>query len=643
MNRGYPPGVVLTWLLALAVAVSAAGGAAVAAPDTGSDTQATAGTVEHATTAEQVMHGPGEHESLVEQAQNRTGVVELLVWADRTAPADGDGVTESLRASAAASQAPIRAFAADRAGVSVENTLWLANAVLVQVDTDRVPVASLRAIEGVDAVTPNHEIGVPEVARPGDGSADTDTAAGADLTYGLSELNVTPVWDRVGTQGENTTVAVLDTGVDPDHPDIDLAAWAEFDEEGNQVESEPQDYDDNGHGTHVSGTVAGGAASGQHIGVAPETTLHHGAVLTDCQGGCTGTFAQITEGMEWAVQNDADVISMSLGAEGYIDEFIEPVRNAKFAGTTVVAAVGNSGEGTSESPANVYDAVSVGATDQSSAVPAFSSGEQIDTLEAWTAPPPDWPSEYVVPSVSAPGRQVKSTVPGGGYATRSGTSMATPHVAGAAALLQAATTADYSPDEIEAALEAGATKPENSAAPPGERDTRHGSGIVDVLSALIELDGPIAAFSATPASPQPGNETTFDASDTLGNVDSYEWEFTEDGQTDATGETVTHTFQEEGPVNVTLSVTDDTGRTDTEQRSLFVGLAPVVGENPPQDLDGDGLYRDVDGDGVFDIFDVQALFDNLGGDTVQSHTDKFDFDSSGDIDIFDVQRLFDEL
>ena len=114
-------------------------------------------------------------------------------------------------------------------------------------------------------------------------------------------------------------VAVLDTGVDADHQDIDLytedendktypGGWAEFDSYGNQVE-DSKPHDTGTHGTQVSGTVAGGNADGAYIGVAPETNLMHGLVLSGSDG---GTFSQIVGGMEWAIENDAD----ARGADG---------------------------------------------------------------------------------------------------------------------------------------------------------------------------------------------------------------------------------------------------------------------------------------------------------------------------------------
>ena len=278
------------------------------------------------------------------------------------------------------------------------------------------------------------------------------------------------------------------------HPDLDLrnenpgdptypGGWAEFDSSGNRVTgSEPKDYGN--HGTHVSGTVAGGNASGTAVGVAPETELMHAAVLTDCSSGdCVGTFSQIISGMEWAVDNDADVISMSLGADGNFEQFIDPVRNAQSQGTFVVASAGNNGEGTSGSPGNVYDSLSVGASDSNEDIDSFSSGEVIDTDQDWGSPPSDWPDEYVVPDVAAPGVFVESTLPNDNYGTKSGTSMAAPHVSGTAALMISAAGEDLSPDEIRFALQTTARKPDGWGEPDDERDTRYGFGIIDARNA----------------------------------------------------------------------------------------------------------------------------------------------------------------
>ena len=294
--------------------------------------------------------------------------------------------------------------------------------MLVTVDTGQVSLGTLASVEGVEALRENGQVtvdtGATEPTRTVDvGSgrltdghgvttpvASTDVSTGGyDTTYGLAHINATAVWDTYGTRGAGTSVAVLDTGVDADHPEIDVARWAEFDSNGNRVDTTPNDGD--GHGTHVSGTVTSGNASGMQIGVAPDADLYAAKVLAD-DG--SGSFAQIIAGMEWAVDQNADLISMSLGAQGYYDSLVDPVRNAESAGVTVVASSGNSGVGTSGSPGNVYDAISVGASNASGGIAGFSSGESIDTSAAWGSPPSDWPGTYVVPSMSAPGRGVQS-------------------------------------------------------------------------------------------------------------------------------------------------------------------------------------------------------------------------------------------
>jgi len=434
-----------------------------------------------------------------------TGTVEILVELSGAGGATG---VEGLQAHAAETQAPLVGMAERHDGLRVERQFWLTNAVLVTVDTGQVSLDTLASVEGVEALRENGRVTV-DTGTPRGGPVQTASGSGHladgsgttlsgstvsagvstenyDTTYGLAQINATAVWDTYGTQGGGTSVAVLDTGVDADHPDIDLTEWVEFDSEGDPVDSSPKDY--SGHGTHVSGTVAGGAASGTHVGVAPATELYHAAVLTDCGESCTGTFAQIIAGMEWAVNESVDVMSMSLGANGYEDAFIDPVRNAQDAGVTVVAAIGNAGEGNSSSPGNVYDAISVGASDEAADITGFSSGEPIDTLSAWGADAPlDWPSEYTVPSVAAPGANVKSTYLDGSYERLFGTSMATPHVAGAVALLSSIAADNVTPAEFGAALEETAWKPADASEPAGQRDSRYGAGIIDVPAAAESL------------------------------------------------------------------------------------------------------------------------------------------------------------
>jgi subtilisin family serine protease len=432
-----------------------------------------------------------------------------------------------LQAHASKTQQALVAFAESKTGVTVENQFWITNAVLLTVNTDRVPLSDVARIEGVEAVHENAEFtldrGVSE-GSPVLGAASDDVAAANSYTYGLEQINAPTAWGNYGTQGEGASVAVLDTGVDADHPDLSVAKWQEFDSDGNPVDSQPNDGQ--GHGTHVSGTATGSANPAGDVpafGVAPNADLYGVKVLDDSGG---GSFAQIIAGMQWAVQEDADIISMSLGATGFYDQMIDPVRNAHDAGTVVITSAGNSGDGSSGSPGNVYDSIAVGASNSNQGIAGFSSGEVVDTASDWSSAPDDWPSEYTVPTIAAPGVDTLSSVPGGGYDdTYSGTSMAAPHVSGAVALAESATNRSLAPSEIEEALEATAFKPSDAPSPPGERDTRYGSGIIDADALTgylqnIENESLLTLTASGPDSIDPGQ--TLDIDYTIENIGGAE-------------------------------------------------------------------------------------------------------------------------
>jgi len=439
---------------------------------------------------DQTMVGGGNDErdtqiddiSLSEDEQTR------LLVSLTSAPTSGEPV--ELQSHSQETQDDLLDFVERTEGVDVVNTFWLTNVVSLSVDTDLFSPSTLLEIDHVERLFDPPEIEIMESPQVLSTGSDDDSPSSyslysdQDYTYGLEQINVPEAWDQYGTQGQGTSVAVLDTGVDVDHPDLEVEKWAHFDGAGDPVDSDP--HDDNGHGTHVSGTVTGSedpAGDVPAYGVAPEADLYGVKVLD----GGSGTWEQIVAGMEWSVNEGADVMSMSLGASGYYDELMDPVVNSVAAGTTVVAAVGNDGEDTSSSPGNVYDAISVGASNEAEEIADFSSGENIETDDAWEDPPDHWPDEYIVPSVSAPGVDVLSSSAGGGYEEMDGTSMATPHVSGAIALVQSATAEDLEPEMIEDVLEETAFKPDGWDPPAGERDTRYGSGIIDVKEAIDYL------------------------------------------------------------------------------------------------------------------------------------------------------------
>ncbi|MFD1569755.1 S8 family serine peptidase [Halorubrum laminariae] len=439
-----------------------------------------------------------------------------------------DAVITDLREHAAAEQDAFDEFAAAREGVTVERELWLANAVVVTVDADAVSSDALLSVANVTAVHENVAIEPLDSAASARGSvamshgpstttdspsatpsAQIEADPSGRSTAGLRQIGAPTAWERFGTRGEGATVAVIDTGADPRHRDIDLDGWAAFDQHGTLVSDDLADASDrDGHGTHVAGTVAGGNASGTHIGVAPGADLHAIDVFAENE---TATFAGVIAAMEYATTtSDADVLQLSLGSPGAFREFVGPVRNARAAGAVVVVAAGNEGENTSTSPGNVYDALAVGAVDNAGEVPPFSSGQSIDTAVAFETYPDDWPAMYVVPDVTAPGVGVVSADANttATYVRRQGTSMAAPHVAGIAALAVAATDGRADDATVQAAIVETAVHPAAATAAADATDVtdptnmtvpddRYGYGVVNAPAAVG------AAVAAAPPEPTP--------------------------------------------------------------------------------------------------------------------------------------------
>lgn len=275
-----------------------------------------------------------------------------------------------------------------------------------------------------------------DIARPSDArSLDDgitklwlDGRAKATLKDSVPQINAPQAWAE-GYDGKGTKVAVLDTGIDPTHPDVkDRILESKSFVPGEEV------LDKNGHGTHVASTIAGsGAASdGVNKGVAPGADLIIGKVLSN---GGSGEDSGIIAAMEWAKAEGADVVSMSLGSS-IPDDGTDPMSQAVDAlsadgGPLFVIAAGNAyGAGTIGSPGSAEKALTVAAVDKQDARADFSSMGPLTR------------SYGLKPDLSAPGVDINAAasqaVPGisGMYQQMSGTSMATPHVAGAAAILK---------------------------------------------------------------------------------------------------------------------------------------------------------------------------------------------------------------
>ncbi|MFE0538580.1 S8 family serine peptidase [Streptomyces nigra] len=266
----------------------------------------------------------------------------------------------------------------------------------------------------------------------------------ADLADSTAQIGAPRVWER-GNTGKGVKVAVLDSGADLQHPDL----VGQVDGTATFVPTDEDVTDTVGHGTHVASTVAGtGAASGgRERGVAPGARLSIGKVLNP-RG--QGQQSWIIAGMEWAAREErAKVISMSLGGQG---DGTDPLSQAvddlsAETGALFVVAAGNSGPGAHSigSPGAADAALTVGAVDSS------------DRLADFSGRGPRFGDDGLKPEVTAPGvgilaaRSQDSSEGTGPYTTMSGTSMATPHVAGAAALLAAAHP-DWTGERLKQAL-----------------------------------------------------------------------------------------------------------------------------------------------------------------------------------------------
>ncbi|MEW1724171.1 S8 family serine peptidase [Streptomyces sp. NPDC093109] len=296
----------------------------------------------------------------------------------------------------------------------------------------------------------------------------------ASLDRSVAQIGAPTAWEA-GYDGSGVTVAVLDTGIDTGHPD--LAAQVVGEKVFAQADGPGDAF---GHGTHVASTVAGtGAKSGgRYRGVAPGAKILNGKVLDDNGDGYD---SEIIAGMEWAVAEGADVVNLSLGGDDSpgIDPMEETVnRLSAETDTLFVIAAGNSGDGESTvgSPGSADAALTVGAVDTSDVLADFSSrGPRVG--DAGVKPDLTAPGVAIMAAAAAGSvleQEVPSDVPG--YLAIDGTSMATPHVAGAAAIL-AQRHPDWSGRRIKAALT-------GSAEPGPYSSFQQGTGRTEVVRAM---------------------------------------------------------------------------------------------------------------------------------------------------------------
>lgn len=310
-----------------------------------------------------------------------------------------------------------------------------------------LPAAAVDALvveAGVAYVEPDVPVSLPpRVVEKGKGSPAPAPAPAQSLPWGIGRVGAPTAWSR--TRGNGIVVAVVDTGIEASHPDLSgrVVLGPNFNN------SRKNSVDDNGHGTHVAGTIGASDNTIGVVGVAPACTLMAVKVL-DRSG--AGWMSDVAAGIDWAAANGAGVINLSLGSSADAQAMRDSVAAATAAGVILCAAAGNEGSETPSYPAAYDGAISVAATDSADQPAYFSSfGSTVD--------------------LAGPGVAVVSTYKGGGYAQLSGTSMATPHAAGTAALVLASGRA---PSEVRGILTATADDVLTAG-----WDARTGAGVVN--------------------------------------------------------------------------------------------------------------------------------------------------------------------
>ncbi len=252
--------------------------------------------------------------------------------------------------------------------------------------------------------------GKPANPGNGGGGGNSDDPPPQETPWGISHVDA----GLSTKKGQGVKVAIVDSGIDLDHPDLVDNIKGSVDFTGSRKGAD----DENGHGSHVAGTVASADNTIGVVGVAPDADLYAVRVL-DRRG--SGRWADLADALDWCGDNGMDIANMSLGGASAPSYVQTACNNALADGCLPIAAAGNGGDGSTATtelsyPAAYSSVVSVGAVNSNDSLASFSNtGNHVE--------------------VCAPGVSVPSTYKKAGYATLSGTSMASPHAAGIAALI----------------------------------------------------------------------------------------------------------------------------------------------------------------------------------------------------------------
>lgn len=369
-----------------------------------------------------------------------------------------DAAISILKAQTRQSQSDVRGLLAGQRSAKNVHYFWLTNTV--SLEASKGLIEQLAQTPGVASIVYDKAENMisPIVEEPARGN------------WGPGYIG-SDVVNANGVTGKNVLVGVIDTGLDEDHP-LFKAGQVRLDLNKSFIDGQAVE-DGNGHGTHCATTIAGQNG----VGVAPDAQVFSVKGLSNAG---SGTWAGVQAAIEYAVEQNPDVISMSLGGGNgsTVNDVERAVYNGSKMGVTFAIAAGNSGKNRVGTPGCVPTVVTVGAIDSSGKIAYFSSyGTVADKFK-------NEMTGYLAidcqkPDVSAPGVAIEAGWKNGGMNTISGTSMATPHVAGVCALMTEAGAKD--PQNIKRTLE---TTVKDS---KGGKDAQYGYGVVDAQKAVGQV------------------------------------------------------------------------------------------------------------------------------------------------------------
>jgi len=402
----------------------------------------------------------------------------------------------------------------------VIHRFWITNVITCMASEEVIYELALRSdIDRID-IDEERNLLMNEPASPG-------PAMGIDeITYNVLKVNAPDVW-ALGFTGEGIVVSVIDSGVNYDHQDLADHMWEDDDYPNHGWDfynNDDNPMDGHGHGTHCAGTVAGDGTAGSQTGMAPDASIMALKVLAD---GGDGSESGVWAAIEFTVDHGGDVISMSLGwMHSWNPDratWRSTLDNALAAGVIASIAAGNEG-GSASNPDDVRTpgdcpppwlnpdqtltggisaVVCIGATNSSDGIAGFSSRGP----SSWedVSPYNDYPFNpemgLIRPDVSAPGVDVKScdAFNTSGYTVKSGTSMATPGVAGVMALILSKNP-NLTPEELTNVLETTSL----DLGAPG-KDNVFGAGRVDALEAVNTANAPGPVYYSHVVNDENGN------------------------------------------------------------------------------------------------------------------------------------------